>query len=68
MGKVLGKQSTYSLEEIIEIIENLPSKDKLKLIDRIGSNQHKLEISLASEQALAKDWLSIEEDEAWKNL
>jgi hypothetical protein len=24
--------------------------------------------ALASEKALAKDWLSKEEDEAWKNL
>jgi hypothetical protein len=42
MGKELGNQSTYTLEEKNELIENLPSKDNLKLIDRIGSNQQKL--------------------------
>jgi|WetSurMetagenome_2_1015567.scaffolds.fasta_scaffold744396_1 hypothetical protein len=27
-----------------------------------------METALLSESALAKDWLSTEEDEAWKNL
>ncbi len=30
--------------------------------------QDKLEASLLSESSLQKDWLSSEEDEAWKNL
>ncbi|MDO8633828.1 MAG: AbrB/MazE/SpoVT family DNA-binding domain-containing protein [archaeon] len=30
--------------------------------------QEKLYTALASEKALAKDWLSKEEDEAWKDL
>ncbi|WP_341224866.1 hypothetical protein [uncultured Arcticibacterium sp.] len=68
MGKVLGKLATYTLEEIIEVIEKLPSKDKIELLERIGSNRDELGISLASEQSLAKDWLSTEEDQAWKNL
>lgn len=68
MGKVSEKKATYTLEEIVEIIESLSSKDKSELIDRIGAEEHRLDISLASEQSLAKDWLSKEEDEAWKSL
>jgi len=30
--------------------------------------QKKLQTALASEKSLAKDWLSKEDEEAWKNL
>ncbi|MEG3862939.1 hypothetical protein [Microcoleus sp. herbarium12] len=31
-------------------------------------NKDKLEASLLSESSLEKDWLKLEEDEAWQNL
>ena len=31
-------------------------------------NKDKLETSLLSESSLEKDWLKLEEDEAWQNL
>ena len=31
-------------------------------------NKDKLESSLLSESSLEKDWLKLEEDEAWQNL
>jgi hypothetical protein len=34
----------------------------------LANNTDKLLTHFASEQTLAKDWLSIEEDAAWQNL
>jgi hypothetical protein len=31
-------------------------------------DRHTLETSLLSQSSLEKDWLSLEEDEAWQNL
>jgi hypothetical protein len=42
-------------------LRNIPTKPKVK-VKKID------EATLMSEQALAKEWLSKEEDEAWKNL
>jgi hypothetical protein len=47
---------------LTEVLNFLQSR-KLKNI-----SPEKLEISLLSESALAKDWLTPEEDEAWKDL
>lgn len=47
-----------SLDEVLEYIK------RLKLARAIQRS----ETALASEQALARDWLSSEEDEAWRDL
>ncbi len=57
------------LKEIDEAPEEFSSEvlefiRALKIVRAIDVN----EISLLSEAALAKDWLSPEEDEAWKDL
>jgi hypothetical protein len=39
-----------------------------KLGDRVEVNTEKTPTCLAIESAWAKDWLTPEEDEAWKNL
>jgi len=46
------------LDEILEFIQFL----KTKII------KEKLDISIASESSLKKDWLRPEEDEAWQSL
>lgn len=46
----------FLLEEVLEFVQFLKSKHL----------QNKLEISVMSESALAKDWLRPEEDEAWQ--
>ena len=62
--------TTQSISEKIELL----SKNELSIvatfIDFIQSQSIKniSENSLLSENALAKDWLSKEEDEAWKDL
>ena len=46
------------LDEVLDFIQFL----KTKII------KDKLDISIASESSLKKDWLRPEEDEAWQNL
>jgi len=46
------------LEEVWDFVQFLKTK----------TSQDKLEISIASESSLKKDWLKPEEDEAWQNL
>jgi len=48
---------TY-LEEVLDFIHFLKGKESK---ERMGA-------AILSESVLAKDWLSPEEDEAWKNL
>lgn len=63
-----------SFKQVVEIIRQLPYNEKLKLSEvlkeetkrKLGND--KIMTHFASEKALSKDWLSPEEDEAWKNL
>jgi hypothetical protein len=63
-----------SCQQVYELVRQLPVIEKQKLftsllkerIDRSGDNS--IYTHFASEKSLAKDWLSPEEDEAWKNL
>ena len=63
-----------SFNQVVEIIRQLPYNEKLKLSEvlkeetkrKLGND--KIMTHFASEKALSKDWLSPEEDEAWKNL
>jgi hypothetical protein len=48
------------LTEVIEYLRFLEFKSKNKIADKSSM--------LLSEQSLSKDWLTIEEDEAWKDL
>jgi len=49
------------LEEILDFIHFLKGKASKKRMEM-------METAILSESVLAKDWLSLEEDEAWKNL
>jgi len=46
------------LEEVLDFVQVLKTK----------ISQEKLDISVASESSLKKDWLRPEEHEAWRNL
>ena len=46
------------LEEILDFIQFLMGK----------ASKKRMETAIMSESVLAKDWLSPEEDEAWKSL
>lgn len=63
-----------SFSQIIEIVRQLPYNDKVILEEviqneiKIDKSQDRIYTHLASENVLAKEWLSPEEEEAWKNL
>lgn len=65
-----------SKKTLVKKIENLPSnllEEVANFIDFIEYKEKKKSfrinnITLASEESLAKDWLKPEEEEAWKNL
>ncbi|WP_293330796.1 hypothetical protein [Microcoleus sp. CAWBG58] len=60
--ELLLKEVENIPESILEEVWNFLQFLKLKY------NQDKLEASLLSESSLEKDWLKLEEDEAWQNL
>ena len=60
-------------ELIAEEIEKVPEHYLMELLDFIRflerkSASQKMDLAIASESSLKKDWLSSEEDEAWKDL
>lgn len=48
----------FLLDEVLDFLQFLKTK----------YTQEKLEVSTLSETALAKDWLSPEEEDAWRDL
>lgn len=66
------------IDVIIKEIATLPAKVLEEVAEYINYVKYKYdidnemdkikEITLASEESLAKDWLKAEEDEAWKDL
>jgi hypothetical protein len=60
-------------ELIAKEIENIPEPYLTEILDFIRflktkTLEQKMELALASEVSLKKDWLKPEEDEAWKDL
>ena len=62
-----------SKEAVIQELEKIPEHLLTEVLDfiqflNIKYSEEKLETHLLSESALAKDWLNIEEDQAWQSL
>lgn len=60
-------------EAILKAVQELPDEWLSELGDYIESLQRRavhqrVPTAVASEQALAKDWLTSEEDQAWQDL
>lgn len=60
-------------ELLIKEVENIPEfilEEVWTFLQflKLKYNKDKLEASLLSEFSLEKDWLKLEEDEAWQNL
>ncbi|MEZ2227607.1 hypothetical protein [Microcoleus sp.] len=60
-------------ELLIKEVENIPEfilEEVWTFLQflKLKYNKDKLEASLLSESSLEKDWLKLEEDEAWQNL
>ena len=58
---------------IAKEIENVPEPYLMEILDFIQFLEtkvleQKMELAVASETSLKKDWLKPEEDEAWKDL
>jgi hypothetical protein len=58
--KILQQLPDNYLDEVIEYLRFLEFKNKNKITDKSSM--------LLSEKSLAKDWLTPEEDEAWKDI
>jgi len=65
MTKVIIKPENQ--EEII-IMTSLSPEEIKRLIKLNEINKEKLETAILSEKSLKEDWLSPEEEEAWKDL
>jgi hypothetical protein len=65
---------SVNFNQVVDLVKQLPYKEKVKLGEvirketRLGISNDKIFTHFASEKTLAKDWLSPQEDEAWKNL
>lgn len=65
---------SLNFNQVVELVKQLPYKEKVRLGKVIRKetetniNSDYVLTHFASETVLSKDWLSIEEDEAWKNL
>jgi hypothetical protein len=63
-----------NFKQVVDLVRQLPYNEKLKLTEvlkketRQNPEVDKVLTHFASEKVLAKDWLSLEEDEAWKDL
>lgn len=58
--------------QLLEVVQQLSVPDKKKLLSFLIGQQSEKEDNIlthfASENVLAKDWLTETEDEAWKDL
>ncbi len=60
--------------QVVKLVRQLPVKQKITLMEVITKETKHIPRTdknftyIASEKSLAKDWLSKEEDEAWKDL
>ena len=66
-------QITIEKKQIIKEIGTIPSiflPNIYKYIQslKVPKKKNKLNIALASESSLVKDWLNSEEEKAWQNL
>lgn len=62
-----------SLDQLVVMLRQLPASEKMKLLlmleeDLQAPENDRVLTHLASEQVLAKDWHSPEEDQAWQHL
>jgi hypothetical protein len=60
-----------TFQQLLEAFQQLSSVEKKRLLFFLQNDASQNDLVLthfASESILAKDWLSPQEDEAWKNL
>lgn len=58
-----------TFEQVTQIVKQMPKPEQQQLVELIQEGEKEsIQTHFASEAALAQDWLSPEEDEAWKHL
>ena len=64
--KAIEHNLPVTVEQILMWVNQCTEQEKKVILTELMNTSQAL--SMASEQSLAKDWLSKEEDDAWKNL
>ncbi len=59
---------TIKKKKAIKVLEELRANDLIDFAVKKRNIKDKVQTHLASEKALAKDWLSKKEDEVWQSL
>ena len=57
-----------SLDQVVALVRQLPASERARLIALVQEDEHITATHFASEKALAKDWLTDDEDRAWQHL
>lgn len=73
MENTLNFSLPLTFQQIVGMIKQMPRPKQSELLEllqkEVKTPQEELtRTHFASQEALAKDWLSTEEEEAWKNL
>ncbi len=64
--KVTEHSLPVKFEQILALVYQCTVEEKKFLLRELMNDS--LQLTMASEKSLAKDWLSSEEEEAWKDL
>lgn len=64
--KTIEHRLPVTIQQVLDWVNQCTDEEKKILLTEILSDSG--DLMLASEQSLAKDWLSPEEDEAWIDL
>ena len=64
--KTIEHRLPVTIQQVLDWVNQCTDEEKKILLTEILSDSG--DLMLASEQSLAKDWLSPEEDEAWVDL
>lgn len=64
--KTIEHQLPVKFEQILSLVYQCTPEEKNILVRELMKDS--LQLIMASEKSLGKDWLTKEEDEAWKDL
>ena len=64
--KTIEHRLPVTIQQVLDWVNQCTDEEKKILLTEILRDSR--DLMLAIEQSLAKDWLSLKEDEAWKDL
>lgn len=69
MEAVMNFNLPLTFEQVAQIVKQLSKPEQQQIVALLQKGEKEsVQTYFASEAALAQDWLSPEEDEAWKHL